>query len=132
LDAKYDVLMNGKIVGWATVRKEGLYVQITCECRLDHDGFYRIFANCVDASNDLGICIPQNGRFVLKKKMPIKRFGSGIPSFRIEGEKQYTEAQFVPLEQGRPFAYIQELDRGYFTISSDRPGIQISFCGSIN
>lgn len=69
----FKIILNGKRVGNSTVEKSGLYYSIRCECVFLDKKPYRIVANDGKTTVDLGICVPEGNRFIIKTKIPVKR-----------------------------------------------------------
>lgn len=79
----YDICWQNEIVGTVRTEKQGLYHCFYCRCSLPDEGMYRIHVIAGDKREDLGICIPVEGRFGMDKKLPIKRLGEGELTFRL-------------------------------------------------
>ena len=79
----YEIQYQGKAVGAVRTEKQGLYHCFHCRCSLPDDGMYRIHAIAGDRREDLGICIPVEGKFGMDKKIPLKRLGDGEVAFQL-------------------------------------------------
>lgn len=72
MDSVYIVKLDGNQIGEATVHIRGLYAHIECRCVFPKDGLYRVKMCGNGTVIDLGICIPEDGQFVAKKRILIK------------------------------------------------------------
>ena len=79
----YEIQYQGKSVGSVRTHKQGLYHCFHCRCSLPDDGMYRIHVISGDKREDLGICIPVEGKFGMDKKIPMKRLGEGELTFQL-------------------------------------------------
>ena len=79
----YEIEYQGKPVGRVRTERQGLYHCFHCRCLLPDDGMYRIHVLGGDKREDLGICIPVEGKFGMDKKIPRKRLGEGELTFRL-------------------------------------------------
>ena len=122
----YDIRRGGQVVGTATVEKQGLYYRIRCRCDISGEGMRRIVVTCGDAREDLGICVPTDGKFGLEKKLPCKRFTSGTPDFLLLPKYPDAKGKFVPVYPDEPFAYMARLKDAYLQIRDGQPGIVIA------
>ena len=79
----YEIQYEGKTVGSVRMEKQGLYHCFHCRCTLPDEGMYRIHVVSGDNREDLGICIPAEGKFGMDKKIPSKRLGDGALAFQL-------------------------------------------------
>ena len=79
----YDICWQNEIAGTVRAEKQGLYHCFHCRCSLPDDGMYRIHVCSGDKWEDLGICIPVEGKFGMDKRIPIKRLGEGKLTFQL-------------------------------------------------
>ena len=68
----YPVSLSGVQIGTAIVTKEGLYAAIECRCKFSKEGFYRIRLHIGQVIMDLGTCIPKDGHYSVKTRVPFK------------------------------------------------------------
>lgn len=123
----YPVILDNKRIGTMEVEQQGLYACFTCQCSLPDDGIYTINAICGDQLLPLGVCIPENEKYKLTKKVPLKSIPKGAMTYIavLKDSKQHTG--FIPLSSSEPFAYIQELENAVFQNIGERKGIKIRF-----
>lgn len=124
LDGKYDVTLNGKVVGQAQVRKEGLYYRFQCQCRLSGD-VCKLEVACGENRANLGVLIPTGDGFGLETKLPVKRIGEGIMEFFIIPNRVVLAGKFVPIYPEEPFAYIEKLKKAHLARQNGQLGIII-------
>lgn len=91
----YEIQYQGKTVGTVRTQKQGLYHCFHCRCTLPDEGMYRIHAIAGDKWEDLGICIPVEGKFGMDKKVPLKRLGEGKLAFQLV-EKDWKPEEPAP------------------------------------
>ena len=77
----YEITYDAASVGTAQVKKQGLYLLLSCRCSLPDEGLYRIHACYGCDRMDLGICVPMGEVFGMDKKIPLKQIPEGTPSF---------------------------------------------------
>lgn len=71
----YEVTYEDAPIGKAELRRNGLYGQISCRCKIPDSKLYRIIAAWAEGWLNLGIPVPDVDGFVLKKSVPMKRLG---------------------------------------------------------
>lgn len=118
-----DILMADKPIGTARIKKEGLYYNIHCTCKLSGAVICRLVACCGSKQQDLGICVPMNGQFGVQTKIPVKRLGEGAMVIRVEPNHGDVSKRFVPIRAEEPFAYIDKLQNAYFAFRNKQPGV---------
>ena len=125
MEGNYSVYFGNSQCGKVQVLRQGLYFRFICRCRLSSDILCRLQLDCGDIREDLGILVPVDGGFGLDKKIPAKRIGEGIPSFRITANTEKNREQFVPICPEEPFAYIARLKESYLVRRDGQTGILI-------
>ena len=121
----YEIFQGDKIIGRAAVEKQGLYYRFSCRCDPEGEGMRRLEVRCGGKGEDLGICVPMDGRFGVEKKLPCKRFPEGTPEFRIRSGEEKPKGTFVPIYPEEPFAYMAKLKDAFLTHQADQLGIVI-------
>lgn len=109
MDGCYEVYFGGKTIGKVQVRRQGLYLQFCCRCRLTGDVVCRLAVSCGGKTVSLGILVPMGDGFGLETKIPAKRLGQGVPEFRVLPNALTHREQFVPIAPEEPFAYLEKL-----------------------
>lgn len=124
LEEKYDVRLNGKAVGQAQVRKEGLYYRFQCQCRLSGD-VCKLEVSCGGKRVSLGVLVPMGDGFGLETKLPVKRIGEGNMEFCIIPNRSVLTGKFVPIYPEEPFAYIEKLKNAHLARQNGQTGVII-------
>ena len=117
---KFEIIMQGKSVGTATVVKEGLYYSFFCQCNFVDSQIHSIWITWDGGCRKLGICAPCNGCFELKTKVPIKYIPEAGLKFAID-----LEEGFYPIDQDKEFCHIDKLNNARFAIRNGKPGLII-------
>lgn len=123
---EYEIRRGNETVGTARVEKQGLYYRICCRCKAGGEGMRRIVVSCGKQREDLGICVPVDGLFGVDRKIPCKRFGSGIPEFQLLPKYPDMQGKFVPVYPDEPFSYMTRLKDAYLQVRDGQPGIVIT------
>ena len=148
----YEIVYEGKPVGSVRTEKQGLYLCFHCRCALPDGRMYRIHVCSGDKREDLGICIPVEGKFGMDKKIPSKRLGEGALTFQLvpkdwKPEKFVAEPElpvqeevltepepviaeepegiFVPVSEEEPFQQLDMLEDAVMDVRGDQVGIVI-------
>lgn len=108
----YDIFLQEKPVGKASVHRNGLYYQIDCSCKLPGDGIYMIGVKSGNAGIKLGICVPVNGIFQLRRRIPVKNLIDGDLSFYAFCTEENAPVECI-LQEGSPVARIQDLEKSF-------------------
>lgn len=117
---EYEVQSYGKCVGKAFVTPAGLYFDIDCRCE-PQDGIVRVFANCGEKRESIGICVPDNGEMVLRTKIPQKRLRSLLG---FEAICQIQE-EWVPIVVGEPIPCLHRITDAILQYRNGKPGLSI-------
>ena len=113
MEGTYPVLHGDQPVGKVRVARQGLYYHFCCRLQLAGSCVYRLELSCEDATENLGIPVPEGDLFVLTKSIPIRRLGSGKPTFRVVPKNESFQGRFVPISPEEPFAYLDRLKNAY-------------------
>lgn len=125
MEGNYSVFFGNSQCGKVSVQRQGLYWRFQCRCRLSSEILCRLQVDCGGVQENLGILVPMDGGFGLDKKIPVKRLGEGIPSFRIAPSGEGARREFVPICPEEPFAYITRLKESYLVRRNGQAGILI-------
>ncbi len=120
-----DILLGGRSIGVAQVRREGLYYCFDCRCRLSGEVLYRLTVRCGERTENLGIPVPEGGRFVLRTRIPVKRLGEGELLIRAEPKHGELGGKFIPLSPEEPFRYLRRLQDAFLQVRDGQVGIVI-------
>ena len=80
----YQLYLDNKQVGTAMVIKEGLYYRFSCVCNLPMDCIYKVMVSDGSSVVKLGVFIPENDKFRLNSRIPIKKLLGDDLYFIIE------------------------------------------------
>lgn len=124
----YDIDLGGQCIGKARVERQGLYYIFDCRCDLSGEVVYRLTARCGEKMENLGIPVPQNGTFVLRRKIPVKRLGEGDFTIRAVPKHFQSAERFVPLSPEEPFRYLRRLEDAILQVRDGTVGVVIPSC----
>lgn len=123
MEGVFDILLGGRAVGQAAVFQKGLYLYFDCRCCLSGETVCRIRVRCGEKEEDLGIPVPEGQDFVLRKKLPAKRLGPGVPEFWVAPKKVALPENWVPVRAEEPFAYLSRLQDAYLEVRDGQMGV---------
>ena len=118
MHSEYPILWNGKEIGTAYIAKDGLYFSVNCICRMQEQ-ILRIEADCGDHREYIGVCVPKDGRLVIRTRIPQKKL-MGLTGFTV---RKNTETQWVPLKPGEAFPYLYKIGNARFAYQNGAPGL---------
>ncbi len=103
----YPLFKNNEVVGSVKMEKVGLYCRFDCSYRPDTPGRYHVYAKAGEWELDLGLCIPEQGNFVLRTSIPSKIIPQGEMKFMLT---EYIEpASMLPVLPHQPFPQLMKL-----------------------
>ena len=118
MQREHAITRNGMRVGTAYIATQGLYYELICVCKMQ-DGVLRVEADCGNRKENIGVCVPKDGKMVIRTRIPQKRL-QGLVGFTI---RQGTEKQWIPLKRGEPFPYLYRMKEACYTYSNGVPGL---------
>ena len=121
----YDVMIGKEKAGTMVVEKQGLYYRFSCRCKLSGKTVHSVAAVCGGERIHLGICVPMEGQFGLKKKLPCKQFPGGKTEFLLIPRGENQGRRFVPVYPEEPFAYMAKLKDAFMEIRDGQVGVSI-------
>ena len=125
MEGIYPIERAGSAVGQAEVTRQGLYYHFICRCRLSGEVICRLAAVCGDKMENLGVPVPENGEFVLRKKIPVSHLGEGELRIRVLPKHTELSGHFIPLSPEEPFRYLSRLQNAYLERRNGQLGIVI-------
>lgn len=126
MEQDYEVSFGGKPVGRVQVSRQGLYYRFCCRCRVSGDVVCRLYAQCGDNKENLGVVVPMGDGFGLDTKIPVKRLGEGTMEFRLVPKSEKNpEGKFVPIYPEEPFSYIERLQDAFLAVQNGQTGAVI-------
>ena len=123
----YEIRCADKVVGNANVETEGLYYKIRCRCKLPPDKMHRVFLHAAENKIDIGICLPEDGYFVLDKRIPIKHVGHEPFAFYVADPLYRENTKIIPIFEDKPFDEIAHLADSKFAVIDGAPSILIPY-----
>lgn len=102
----YSINFNNEPVGKAQVKQEGLYYIIRCQCVVPDKDIYRIVVSDGENDVDLGICVPDGGRFVLTTRVAMKKLSGKHLKFMLSAN----HTSSFPVENGETFDGLDKLE----------------------
>ena len=124
MEGNYAVTFGKNTVGKVQVLREGLYYSFYCRCQLSGDVVYRLAVRCGESDESLGVLVPMEGGFGLKKRIPAKRLGQGSPDFFLMPKHNHSGV-FAPIYPEEPFAYIAKLKDAFLIRKEGQLGSMI-------
>ena len=125
METCYEVQFGNETVGKVQLRREGLYLRITCRCVVPGKEIYRLFVQQGNTRESLGVLVPEGDGLVLNKRIPAKRFAEGIPTFLVSSGSGSRTGEFVPIWPEEPFLYIHRLKTAFLESEYGKVGIRI-------
>ena len=117
----YEIMLQGKRVGCAQVKREGLYYRITCECAFPDPKIHRIVVSDGEQNVRLGVCIPHGEQYCLSTKVPAKYLPGEELFFTVEADC----TTGIPVTPGEPFTYLHKLEAARLQFTNGQPYIVI-------
>ncbi len=117
----YEIMCNKESAGSAQVEKEGLYYKFLCTCLPPNEGVHRIIVSDGEAVRDLGICVPEGGKFILTARVPIKYLKGNKLTFTLTSKNGVDNS----VDIGEAFAQLEELEAARLQITNGQPEIVI-------
>ena len=105
------IYYEDKPCGTAKIEKTGLYYTIVCNCQMPDSEIYRILLKNGKEIVDLGICIPYQGSFGIRKKLPVKKINDSELSFELVKCREKQPGLWIELECDKPFPYLSKLEK---------------------
>ena len=121
----YDILLGGQPVGKAAVQRKGLYYEFDCRCDFTGEVMYRLWVRCGEHSENLGIPVPEDGKFRLTARIPVKRLGDGRLEFSAVPKHADLTGKFIPLSPEEPFRYLCRLQEAVLQVRDGKVGVVI-------
>lgn len=119
----YEIMLGGQSVGKVNVDRIGLYYHFDCRCDFTGEVMYRIEVSCGEKAEILGIPVPENGKFILRTKLPVKKLGDGKLAFRALPKHGAMAGKFVPLAPEEPFRYLKRLQEAVLQVRDGKVGV---------
>ena len=128
MEEQYEAFLGNRPVGKVQLTRQGLYFRVVCRCMLPSDGVYRLYAMGDGRRENLGVVVPDGEGFLLDKRIPAKRIGSGHPQFILSSGTPSPSGTFFPISPEEPFLYIDRLKHAFLESENGKVGIRIKEC----
>ncbi len=119
----YDIRNQGKAIGGVEVTKQGLYYRISCRCIPPDGEIHRLILRTEACRVDLGICVPENGVFVVRKRIPCKTVVGKDATFILESNNLPRRERFFIPDPNMPFPELSNLSGAVLERREGRLGI---------
>ena len=113
MEGTYEVISAGQAVGTVRVSRQGLYYQFDCQCDLTGEVMFRLIMESGGNCFDLGILIPENGKFVLHCKRNNKQIPIDAPRFVLNTNHKCSQIRSVSVCAQEPFGYLSDLENAF-------------------
>ena len=123
MEGTYDVMFGSTKMGAVTVRRQGLYWQFSCRCRVSGEVMLELWISVNGERHNLGVLTPYEAVFGLEKKLAAKVLGQGRPAFSLRPRHARTEELFIPLRPEEPMQYLDRLECAYLAQREGRIGL---------
>ena len=123
MEGSYEVYLEDKAAGKLQIEKEGLYYRLTCRCVVPDDQVYRLFAATDTGRENLGVVLPDDSGYVLRRKIPAKRLKSASRFF-LSVRSNESAGKFVPVYPEEPFSYITQLETAFVEVRNGQTGLR--------
>ena len=124
MEMNYEVMLGKQPVGKVQVISQGLYCRIICRCQIPGDQIYRLYVVCGSHRENLGVPVPEGDGFLLDRKVPAKRLGTGPYSFVLSCGAGVPQGTFIPICPEEPFLYIDRLNHAFLESRQGKVGIR--------
>ena len=119
----FDVFYGKEAAGTVLLKKEGLYYNLSCHCKLI-EGLLRLVAYGEHDTVPIGICAPEGTGIGICRKLSAKRLGPPPWRFALLDVKPEV---FVPLGGELPTVVLQNLEKARFCTRDGMPGLLFSY-----
>ncbi|MBE6925473.1 MAG: hypothetical protein E7461_01390 [Ruminococcaceae bacterium] len=118
MQREYPIKDDGEIVGTAHIAAQGLYYEVQCICKMQHSVLH-IEADCGNRKENIGICVPNNGKMVIRTRVPQKRL-AGLVGFAV---RRAACESWIPINAEEPLKFLWRIAEARFAIRDGRPGL---------
>lgn len=105
----YHAIFEDKVVGEVTVEKEGLYYTFQCCVSLKQGGMYRLILETEKGETDLGILMPCEAGYAVRRKLSVKQVCGSSFHFRITERNSVLAESCIPVSEDQPFPFVDKL-----------------------
>ena len=120
----FPITYNGEPTGTMNVTREGLYYRFQGQCTFSKNVYYRIIAEYLGGTKDLGLCVPTGNSFMLQKKIAIKQIPQDNWSFYATDGN--STPHFIGVKDDQPFIYLSSLEYALLSAENGGYGLRIT------
>ncbi len=120
MQREYPITAEGTNIGTAYISVQGLYYEVRCVCKMQQRVLH-IEADCGNRRENIGICVPKDGKMVISTRIAQKRL-DGLTGFVVRA--QVREA-WMPLDKNRPVGHLYGIGEARFAFRDGKPGLLI-------
>ncbi len=124
---EYPVQHDGRKIGTAFVTRQGLYYRIGCQCEENTESPPRIALQCGNRTVKLGLCVPIEGGFGIRTRIPVKRVGEEEMRFFVEQEnwEKWISLESCDFLRYLPHVRLADVDgKPYFLLTDPAAALQ--------
>jgi hypothetical protein len=121
MQKEYPVTEDGKAVGTAYITAQGLYYEINCICKMGSRVLH-IEADCRNRWENIGVCVPNNGKMVISTRVSQKRL-TGLTGFTV---RRSAGENWFPISENESFRFLYRITEARFAIKDGKPGLWLS------
>ena len=118
MQKEYPITADGKTIGTAYITAQGLYYEVQCICKMQNSVLH-IEADCGNRRENIGICVPKDGKMVISTKIAQKKL-SGLIGFVVRTQLRET---WIPLNIAKPIPFLYRITEARFAVRNGRPGL---------
>ncbi len=120
MQKEYPITAEGQSIGTAYITAQGLYYEVRCICKMQ-SGVLHIEADCGNRRENIGICVPKDGKMVINTKIAQKKL-NGLIGFTVRSR---TRDAWVPLNTEKPISFLYRITDARFAVRSGTPGLLV-------
>ena len=118
MQKEYPITAEGKNIGTAYITTQGLYYEVRCICKMQRSVLH-IEADCGDRRENIGVCVPKDGKMVISTKISQKKL-SGLIGFTVRSQAKDT---WIPLNTMKPIPFLYRITEARFAVRNGEPGL---------
>ena len=124
MEQTYPVFLGSAVCGQVQLHREGLYVRICCRCSILDGKIYTLMAQG-EKSLPIGVPVPANGLFHLRKRIPARNLEEGTLRFFLQERSGDREQNFYPVEENCPLPFLADLLHARMVRVNDQVGVML-------
>lgn len=122
MQSEYNIYFQDDSVGKATITLQGLYYCMSGFCYLEKGHIYELVLLEKNVKKSLGVLVPENGRFIFSKKIPMKSIQEDI-SFCVIVRSNASVENFYAVKENKVFPYIDRLENAIMKSNEGEVGV---------